>query len=45
MIVGTRNASAHLFCGSLIDGSGGPIQQRVLVGINDGIITYHRQRV
>jgi imidazolonepropionase-like amidohydrolase len=39
MIVGTRNASAHLFCGSLIDGSGGPIQQRVLVGIKDSIIT------
>jgi len=39
MIVGTSNASAHLFCGSLIDGSGGPIQERVLVGIKDSIIT------
>ncbi|MGO9378823.1 MAG: amidohydrolase family protein [Dissulfurispiraceae bacterium] len=39
MIVGTRNACAHLFCGSLIDGSGGRIQERVMVGIKGGVIT------
>lgn len=39
MIVGTRNTSAHFLCGSLIDGSGGPIMERVLVHIKDGIIT------
>ena len=36
---GSLDKPVSLFCGSLIDGSGGPILERALITIKDGFIT------
>jgi imidazolonepropionase-like amidohydrolase len=38
MTTGNLDKPAYLFCGSLIDGSGKPVLERVLITINGGII-------
>ncbi len=36
---GSLDKPVYLFCGSLIDGSGGPVLERALITIKDGLIT------
>ena len=38
MAMDTLDKPAYMFCGSLIDGSGGPVLERVLITIDNGII-------